>query len=138
MLAFQKNLFFEGPQSSQNQFKIATPWFRILILKLFYKKIGGAWSPPRHFVRKIWHQTHVLKATAMRLEFLKNFWVEKNIIEASKRDEIRRNFWVNRSIIFQKTSIFSFSFNKKWLVGRGMLPLPPIESADHLRLKTYA
>ena len=85
----------------------------------FNKKIGGTWSPPRHLVRKIWHQTHVLKATAMRLEFLKNFWV-------------------NRNIIFEKTNIFSFSFNKKWLVGRGMLPLPPIESADHLRLKTYA
>ena len=104
----------------------------------FNKKIGGTWSPPRYLVRKIWHPRHVLKATAMRLMFLKNFWVEKNTTEASKRGKIRRNFWVDRSIIFEKTNIFSFYFHKKWLVGRGMLPLPPIESADHLRLKTYA
>ena len=75
----------------------------------FNKKIGGTWSPPRHLVRKIWHQTHVLKATAMRLEFLKNFWVSKNTTEASQRGKIRRTFWVDRNIIFEKTNIFSFS-----------------------------
>ena len=85
----------------------------------FNKKIGGIWSPPRHLVRKIWHQTHVVKATAMRLEFLKNFWVDKNTTEASKRGKIRRNFWVDRSIIFWKNKHFLFFSSIKndcWVV----------------------
>ena len=85
----------------------------------FNKKIGGTWSPPRHLVRKIWHQTHVLKATAMRLEFLKNFWVETRPLKPQKGVEFEEiSEWIGVSFLKKRTfSLFPSIKNDLWVVG---------------------
>ena len=84
----------------------------------FNKKIDGTWSSPRHLVRKIWHQTHVLKATAMRLEFLKHFWVDKNTTEASKGIKFEEiSEWIGVSFLKKRTfSLFPSIKNDWWVL----------------------